>query len=712
MSNKYLFIDIESTGTNEHKDKLHGLAWLENEDEAEYSPSWDLPQSLLNKLSDPNIIKVGHNLRFDLRFLNTHGIVVKGAFFDTLHLAMLVDENQALGLKPLSEKYIGKASLHNKRKLDEACSTAGTKHVGGLCELDLLDPSHPHYEIISQYAKEDICNTFKLFHIFKEKLTKIDKSVKEVLKVTKGPMDHYLKEIVPTEEVLLEVENFGVQVNPQILDILREENVIKRDQCLKQLNFFCEDDIKSIEEDLYQKAVDAKKSPKGKLAVQKRSEKYKTLFNWESTTQVGKLVYDKMGLKPEQVRKTEKGSYDMSETGLRLLFWETGKTHKLKSILPIYADFKKTLKLINTYTGDSESGMASHIITKIIKQPAIGYAARDSFGLVKDVTYEKETKIYAKYPQQTVTGRLSSKDPNMQNLKRGSIVKRLFIPKEGCVFAYFDFSQVELRIAAHLSKDERLVKAFTEGIDLHKQTAAAAFQKDVKDVTKEERQAGKTLNFLLIYNGGVGRLMDELKNKNGLEFTYEQCKAFRDNYFANYSKYKSFLDSTLKFLSRYKRVVAENGRIRRLPDMVFGDFLNWRTKTFTGPQELANKLKEFPNELVDEEELFWRANRKYGHAVKQGYNFVVQSLGATINKMAMIKLHRAGYRLVSTIHDSIIIELPIKDIDKTSEIKHIMENAYKISVPLVAEMKLLNSFDESDVYEQPLTNKDKQNNVG
>lgn len=694
MANKYLFIDLETTGTSEHKNKIHGIGWLESEDEAQYSPIWDLPKELLDKLADPTIIKVGQNFRFDLRFLFTHNIVVNGAFFDTLHLAMMIDENQPLGLKPLTEKYLGLQFLRNKRELDEACNTVGVKHVGGLCELDLLSPSRPYFEAISKYGKEDVCNTFKLFHIFTEKLKSIDASVKKVLNVKVGPLDHYLKEIVPTEKVLLSLETEGVLVNPQILDNLRAENVLKRDECLKQLAFFCEEEIVTIEEELFQKALKSKKSPKGKLAVQRKSEKYKTLFNWESTSQVGKLFYDKLGLKPEHVQKTEKGAFDMSETALKNLRFLVGKSHKLRHILPIYAEFKKTLKLINTYTGDSESGMASHIINGHFNK--LG---------------PTENRIFAKYPQQTVTGRLSSKDPNMQNLKRGSIVKRLFIPKKDHVFAYFDFSQVELRIAAHLSRDVKLVEAFTEGIDLHKQTAAAAFQKDVTDVTKEERQVGKTLNFLLIYNGGTGRLMDELKNKNGLEFTFEECKTFRENYFANYKGYKSFLDSTLSFLAKYKRVVAENGRIRRLPDMVFGDFLNWRTKTFTGPQELVTQLLEYPNEKISDEDLFWRANRRYGHAVKQGYNFVVQSVGATITKMAMISLNKAGYKIVSNVHDALIIELPISQIDKTAEIKHIMENAYKLSVPLVAEMKLLNTFDESDVY-QPLADKEIKNNVG
>lgn len=716
MSNKYLFIDIESTGVNEHKDKLHGIAYLTEEDEAFYAPIWDLPAALRAALADSKIIKVGHNLRFDLRFLAANGILVNGPIFDTMLLAQLIDENQPLGLKPLSEKYLGTHTLRNKRALDEACSTAGVKHVGGLAELDLLSPARPYYSVISAYAKEDICNTFKLFHIFTEKLKSIDASVKKVLNIPKGPLDYYLKEIVPTEKVLLSIENEGVLVNPSILDVLKAENIVKRDECLKQLTFFCEEEVRLIEEDLYLKTVESKKSPKGKAAVQRRSEKYKTLFNWESTTQVGKLFYERLGLKEEHVQKTDKGSFDMSETALKNLRFIAGKESKLRHILPIYAEFKKTLKLINTYTGDSESGMASHIVQIMTKIPAIGYSGPSGFGMVRDTSWDNEKRIFAKYPQQTVTGRLSSKDPNMQNLKRGSIVKRLFVPKEGHIFAYFDFSQVELRIAAHLSKDVRLVEAFTEGIDLHRQTAAAAFQKDIKDVTKEERQAGKTINFLLIYNGGAGRLMDELKNKNGLNYSIEQCRAFREAYFQQYPGYKAFLDQTLKFLGRYKRVVAENGRIRRLPDMVYGDFLNWKQKQFTGPQEMVNVLKKYiyandRNPNPTDEDIFWAANRKYGHAVKQGYNFVVQSVGATITKMAMIQLHKKGYKIMTQVHDSLVIQLPIKDIDKAADIKHIMENAYKISVPLVAEMKLLNSLDESDVY-QPSTEKDTKNNVG
>lgn len=679
MSKPLMVLDIESTGLSDLDDKLHGIAVCKEEDNVEYHPIWNVPVSVRQDLANPSITKIAHNGRFDLRFLIRNGFEINGKVYDTMLMAQLIDENSPLGLKPLSERYLGAGSLANKRRLDQAVSEAGCKSVAGLCNLDLLDPAHPHFDIIAEYAVEDAHNTFKLFHIFKAKLEDLHIKAKKLLGIQETPLTYFTKEVVPTEQLLLEIELRGVRIDLDMIEQVKAEAVGRQNALLDRLSDLCADKISDVEEDLYVKAVEKRKSPAGKAKVLRQSNKYDTLFSWDSNQHVGKLFYEKFRISPALVRKTESGQYMLSESYLKFLQVSLINGHPLADVLRAYAAYKKTCKTVSTYTGDSEVGIVSHMRR----------------------TSEGTPWMYPRYLAKTVTGRLSGQAPNMQNLQRGSPVKRFFVPaSENDIFVYADFSQIELRIAAHVSGDEKLVEAYTLGIDLHRQTASGVFEVEQKDVNDLQRQVGKTVNFLLIYDGSAKRLMDELRDKNGLEYTIEDCMRFREAFFDLYRGYKAYLDGQKKFMARYKMTFSEAGRVRRLPDMVYGDHLNYKAKRFVGPAELAAKLLEHPGEKVgDPEELFWRARRKFSHATKQGFNMPIQSLGATITKRAMVALRSAGYKLISTVHDSVIVQIRKTETHKLDEIRHILENTYKIKVPLKVEMKLLNSFDEKDVYD-------------
>ena len=270
----------------------------------------------------------------------------------------------------------------------------------------------------------------------------------------------------------------------------------------------------------------------------------------------------------------------------------------------------------------------------------------------------EDGRIYAEYLQAgrgkegskggTVTGRLSSRNPNMQNLPRGSEIKRFFIPDTAeDIFVYFDYSQLELRLAAHLSQDPLLIQAYKDNLDLHEITAKAI---------GADRQIGKSTNFAMIYDASAYRL-SAMVNKS-----VDECQHIINEFYKLYAGYKKYLQKQMRFMITNGLVVSEAGRTRRLPEV----------------RELPSNTKE------------WR------HAIKQGYNFPIQSLGASITKRAMIELHRRKFKIVTQVHDSVVIQLPKNDVHKLEEIQIVAETIYPLTVPLKVDIKLLTSLLESD----------------
>jgi len=210
-----------------------------------------------------------------------------------------------------------------------------------------------------------------------------------------------------------------------------------------------------------------------------------------------------------------------------------------------------------------------------------------------------------------------------------------------------------LRWAAELSRDEKMVSAYTiENIDLHEKTA--------KELNIE-RPLAKTLNFALIYGCSAYRLQLELP-----DFSVEDCQKFRDHFFAVYSGYEAYLESQVRFVRDYGFVISPFGRIRRLPQA----------------QTASLDSKE------------------YRHAINQALNFPIQSAAASTCKRAMIALHKLGYKIVNQVHDAVYIEIEKERAKKEiNKIKEVAENTVKISIPLKVEIKILQSFDESDIIE-------------
>jgi len=249
------------------------------------------------------------------------------------------------------------------------------------------------------------------------------------------------------------------------------------------------------------------------------------------------------------------------------------------------------------------------------------------------------------------TGRLSSSDPNLQNIPirtpLGREIRRAFIADEGHVLLAADYSQVELRILAHISQDADLIETFRRGADIHRATASKMFNIPENALTPDQRRAAKTINFGVLYGMSAFRLSNELNIPTA------QAKDFIDAYFARYPKIQEYLDRTLQEARATGKVTTLFGRVRYIPEI--------HNKSFT----------------------------VRGNAERMATNAPIQGTAADILKLAMIALdERLGgdARMLLTVHDEIVIEVAEGGVEKVAGIvKETMENIYPLAVPLAVD---------------------------
>ncbi len=252
------------------------------------------------------------------------------------------------------------------------------------------------------------------------------------------------------------------------------------------------------------------------------------------------------------------------------------------------------------------------------------------------------------------TGRLSSSDPNLQNIpirtEIGREIRKGFVAEPGRTFLGVDYSQIELRVLAHFSGDPAFVTAFTEGIDVHRQTASVIFDVPVDDVTAEQRAQAKTVNFATLYGQGPFSLARQLG------ITRDEAKEFIATYFERFSGVRDFLDAQVAMARESGYVETLMGRRRYVPELRSG---NWNV-------------------------------RQFGERVAQ--NTPIQGTAADLMKKAMIDVQAAldeadtGAMLLLQVHDELLLEVPGAEVDAVRElVVSRMEGAVELSVPLVAE---------------------------
>ena len=340
-------------------------------------------------------------------------------------------------------------------------------------------------------------------------------------------------------------------------------------------------------------------------------------FNINSPKQVGELLFDKLKLDPK-AKKSRTGQYSTSEEVLVAL-------KERHAIVGVILDFRALSKLISTY---------------ISALP--GYIAADG-------------KIHTTYNQTvTATGRLSSSNPNLQNLpirsERGKLIREAVIPDEGCLFLSADYSQIELRLLAHMSKDEHLLHAFHSGQDIHAATAARIFRKPIEEINKDERRKAKTANFGIIYGISAFGLAQQL------DCPRAEARQLIDDYFAAFP-------GVIRYIEKQKEIARERG---------FAETLFGRKRYL--PDILSN------NATV----------RSF--AERNAVNAPIQGTAADIIKIAMVAIHRRlkeenlKAQMIMQVHDELNFNVPENEVERVREIVvSEMQNAVHLSIPLIAD---------------------------
>lgn len=270
--------------------------------------------------------------------------------------------------------------------------------------------------------------------------------------------------------------------------------------------------------------------------------------------------------------------------------------------------------------------------------------------------HPRTLRVHTSFSQTTAaTGRLSSNEPNLQNIpirrELGRDVRRGFIPRAGWTLLAADYSQIELRLLAHLSEDPAFVQAFRAGGDIHRQTAAIIFDVPVDEVTKEMRARAKTINFATIYGQGAHALSQQLK------ITHAEAKDFIEKYFVRFHRVREYLDSRIAFAREHGYVQTIFNRRRYIPEL--------RERNFN--------------------------IRAFGERTAQ--NSPIQGSAADLIKIAMIKIHRAlierGMQtsMLLQVHDELVFEVPPEEMDAARDlVRDQMEHAAALAVPLVVDI--------------------------
>ena len=342
-------------------------------------------------------------------------------------------------------------------------------------------------------------------------------------------------------------------------------------------------------------------------------------FNIASPKQVGDILFDKLKITDKAKKTKSKGQYITSEEVLESL------RHKHEIVGKIL-DYRGLRKLLSTY-----------------------------IDALPELINPRTNKIHTSFNQAVAaTGRLSSSNPNLQNIpirnEDGKEIRKAFIPDNGCEFFSADYSQIELRIMAHLSGDKNMIEAFRSGYDIHAATAAKVYKKDINEVTREERSKAKTANFGIIYGISVFGLAERM------DVDRKEAKELIDGYFETYPDVKKYMDGIIELARQQGYIETIFNRKRFLPD------INSR------------------NAVVR------------GYAERNAINAPIQGSAADIIKVAMVRIYRRfmqeGIRstMIIQVHDELNFNVLPEEKERVQQIViEEMEHAYTMQVPLKAD---------------------------
>ncbi len=562
---KILSLDTETTSTHPIDAELVGLSFAVTEHEAFYVAVPVNREEALRIVNifkplyeDPQILKVGQNIKYDLEVLRNYNIELKGPMWDTMIAHYLIQPELRHNMDFMAETLLGYQTVH----IDELIGPRGKKQRS----MRELRPAE-----VYEYACEDADITLQL----KNKL-------EPMLREHNCESLFYDMEM-PLMPVLAEMEMNGVCLDTE---------------SLRQTSKDLTERINEIEARIYELAGEQ--------------------FNISSPKQVGDILFGKMKI-IEKPKKTKTGQYVTSEEVLTQL---QGKHEIVADILT----FRGLKKLLSTYVDNLPS----------LINPRTGH-------------------IHTSFNQCiTATGRLSSSDPNLQNIpvrgEDGKEIRKAFVPEPGCLFFSADYSQIELRVMAHLSGDENMIRVFRDGKDLHAATASTIYKKPIEEVTRDERTKSKRANFGIIYGITIFGLAERL------DVTRDEAKQLIDGFFETFPQVKDYMEKAKQEARQQGYVPTLFGRRRYLPD------INSQNATVRG------------------------------FAERNAINAPIQGTAADIIKVAMIHIFRRfkeeGIRskMILQVHDELNFSVYPEEKEQVEKIVlEEMQNAFQMQVPLVAD---------------------------
>lgn len=581
-------IDTETDSLDVDKANLIGISLCYDENKAFYIPIGHR-ELVTDKLSDnqlslddvikkisilcsnPAILKIGQNIKYDIRILKKYNVKFN-SIEDTMLMSYAFENGVTRhNMDDLAFKHLNYTTIKFKELVG-----SGKKEI----TFDRVN-----IKKAANYAAEDAYITFKLFNIFTECLSRNKNSFV------------YYKIDKPLIKVLASMEDYGVKINQKYLKQLSDE-FYKQIQILEKKIFLI-----------------AKKE-----------------FNIGSPKQLGEILFLEMGIKGG--KKTKTGTYSTDSSILEELSSQGIKIAKL------VLEWRGLSKLKSTYTDALVEQMS----------PKTG-CVHTSYGLAS-----------------TVTGRLSSNNPNLQNIpirtENGKKIRKAFITQKSNKLVCFDYSQIELRLAAEISGDENLIESFIKGEDIHSLTAAQIFNINEKDVDENLRRQAKAINFGIIYGISPYGLAKQLS------ITNSEAKKYIEDYFKRFPKIRKYMENQINFCRENKYVETVFGR-----------------KCFVRG--------------IDDKNFSVR-----GFAERQSINAPIQGTAADIIKIAMKKIYddietqNPKLKMLLQVHDELVFEIEKNEIEKIApHIKNIMENAHKIykdfKVPLLVDFGIGDNWGES-----------------
>ena len=559
--------DTETTSLDSLTAELVGIAfscqkgkgyYLVLPEELEQSKS--IVQEFQEFFSHPTILKIGHNLKYDIKVLYKYEIEVFEPIFDTMVAHYLIQPDMRHNMDALAESYL----RYKPVSITELIGKKG-KNQQSMRSVEL--------EKQKEYAVEDADVTLQLKEIFEQKLKE------------SNAFNLFREVETPLVSVLSDMEINGIRIDANSLSVLSAE---------------LSEDLLQLEQSIYKHAG--------------------TTFNIASPKQLAPILFEQLKL-VDKPKKTKTGQYSTAEDVLR----------KLKKKHPIIVDllnFRQLQKLKSTYV--------------------------DALPKEQNKTTGRVHTIFSQAV--AATGRLSSNNPNLQNIpirtQRGREIRKVFIPRdENFILLAADYSQIELRLIAAMSQDQIMIESFQNGEDIHAATASKVFNVSIDEVSREQRSQAKTVNFGIIYGVSAFGLSEQTN------LSRSKSKELIETYFATYPNLKKYMENQVEYAREKGYVETILGRRRYLKD------INSR------------------NHIVR------------GHAERNAINAPIQGSAADVIKLAMIRIHhllkkeKTRSKMILQVHDELVFDMHKEELRALAPIiKKEMETAYELSVPLVVDI--------------------------